>query len=78
MVKRDPQVLNDYSCVGYTNSVNFVNMYNMSTNRVINGTFPVPLDYYNCFQTGVRRSVLGFRGYAGLAFKMDEQNDEEE
>ena len=78
MVKRDPQVLNDYSCVGYTNSVNFVNMYNMSTNRVINGTFPVPLDYYNCFQCGIRRDYRDFKGYIGLAFKMEEQNDEEE
>ena len=77
MVQRDPSVLNEYSCVGYTNIVNFVNMYNMSTNRVINGTFPVKLAYYNCFQCSTRRSAWGFNGYCGLAFKMEEQNDEE-
>lgn len=78
MVQRDPAYLNDFSCVGYNDVINYVNMKNMSTNRYLNGTFPTKTGYYNCFQTGVRRSDLGFKGYAGLAFKMEEQNDEEE
>lgn len=77
MVQRDPQVLNDYSCVGYNDVINYVNMKNMSTNRYLNGTYPVKMGYYNCFQTGVRRSDLGFKGYAGLAFKMEEQDNED-
>jgi hypothetical protein len=78
MVQRDPMVLNDFSCVGYNDVINYVNMKNMSTNRYLNGTYPTKTGYYNCFQTGVRRSDLGFKGYAGLAFKMEEQNNEEE
>jgi len=77
MVQRDPQVLNDYSCVGYNDVINYVNMKNMSTNRYINGTYPVKTGYYNCFQSGIRRSDLGFKGYAGLAFKMEEQDNED-
>lgn len=76
MVQRDPQVLNDFSCVGYNDVINYVNMKNMSTNRFLNGTYPTKTGYYNCFQTGVRRSDLGFKGYAGLAFKMEEQDNE--
>lgn len=75
MVQRDPQVLNDFSCVGYNDVINYVNMKNMSTNAYLNGTYPVKTSYYNCFQTGIRRSDLGFKGYSGLAFKMVQDVD---
>lgn len=78
MVQRDPVYLNDFSCVGYNDVINYVNMKNMSTNRYLSGTFPTKTGYYNCFQTGVRRSDLGFKGYAGLAFKMVEQDNNEQ
>ena len=73
MVHRDPEELTNYSCVGYSDIVNYVDMEHMSTNRIINGTYPVETSLYNCFQTGIRRSNIGFKGYAGLAFKQEEE-----
>lgn len=73
MVHRDPLELENYSCVGYTDTVNYVNMKYMSTNSYLNSTYPVKVDTYNCFQTGIRRSDLGFKGFAGLAFKVSDK-----
>ena len=78
MVHRDPEELTNYSCVGYTDTINYVNMKNMSTNTIWNGNYPIKTDKYNCFQTGIRRSDIGFKGYAGLAFRMVEDNNSDE
>lgn len=72
MVHRDPLELENYSCVGYTDVVNYVNMKYMSTNSMVDSTYPVKKPIYNCFQTGIRRSDLGFKGFAGLAFKVSD------
>lgn len=76
MVHRDPKEIESYSCVGYTDTINYVNMAYMTTNSVLNGTYPTKTGYYNCFQTGIRRSDQGFKGYAGLAFKIDDPIEE--
>lgn len=75
MVMRDPNILNNFSYVGYTDVINYVDMKYMSSDRIINGTFPTKTDYYNCFSSGVRRSDIGFKGFPGLAFKMETNNE---
>lgn len=72
MVKRDPVVLNNYSGVGGSNVINFVDMFNMCSNRLDNDTFGVyNSNLYNCVHTGFRRSMYGMKGYSGIAFKQE-------
>ena len=71
MVKRDPQALDGYSCVGISNVIRYVNMYNMATNHIKNGNYPVEVHKYNCFQTGIRRNMFGLLGYNGIAFRQE-------
>ena len=77
MVRRDPEVLNNYSAIAYSDVLNFVNMYNMRTDRIINGTYPVKENVYNCFNMGYRRNKAGMLGYPGLAFLLYEDNSED-
>lgn len=74
MVKRDPQQLDNYSCVGISNVIRYVNMYNMATNHIKNGNYPVEVHKYNCFQTGIRRNMFGLLGYNGIAFRQEGDN----
>ena len=71
MCRRDPWSLNEYSCMGYTKIINYVNMYNMSTNSLVDGHFPTNKGEFNCFNMGTRRNVFGVKGYNGLAFKQE-------
>lgn len=71
MVMRDPNIINNYSTIGYNDVLNFVNTYNISTNRLINSSYPVRERMYNCFQMGCRRSMFGMKGYSGIAFWVD-------
>ena len=72
MVLRDPGVLNNYSTVCRNDVINFVDMFNMGTNRVKNGTYLIEdFNYYDCFHMGSRRAMFGTLGYSGLAFKLN-------
>lgn len=75
MVMRDPQALKNYSCVGVSNVLRYVNMYNMGTNHLKNGNYPVDTNKYNCFQTGVRRNMFGLLGYNGIAFRQEKEEN---
>lgn len=72
MVQRDPEVLNNFSAIGKNDVINFVNMYNMGTNKIENGTYPIKECIYDCFNIGARRSLKGIKGYGGIAFKQEE------
>jgi len=73
MVVRDPAVLSEYSAACRNDVINFVNMYNMDTDRIEQGSYPTIDSYkYNCFQMGNRRSLFGMKGYAGIGFRMEE------
>lgn len=70
-VRRDPQDVVTYSLYGMQDIVNYVNMYNMATNEMIDGTYPEKKDTFNCFQIGRRRQFYGTKGYNGLAFRQE-------
>ena len=67
-VIRDPQILDLYSVVGSTNVINFVDMYNMSSGRLMNADYPVEKSKYQCFTIYTRRNLQCMIGYSGLAF----------
>lgn len=72
MVRRDPEVLDNYSGAGKNEVINFVDMFNMASDRMENGTFPIKDSHvYDCFHMGNRRSMFGMRGYSGIAFKQE-------
>ena len=71
MVMRDPIDLKLYSCVGVSEPLRYINMYNMSTNHMKNGNYPIETNKYNCFQTGIRRNMMGLLGYNGIAFRQE-------
>lgn len=72
MVRRDPVVLNNYSGVGGSNVINFVDMFNMRSDRLDNDTFGIYNSHiYNCFHMGNRRAMYGMKGYSGIAFKQE-------
>lgn len=71
MCRRDPWVVGDYSCVGKSDIINYVNMLYMSTNSMEEGDFPLNQGKYNCFMIGVRRNKFGSKGFNGLAFKQE-------
>ena len=56
------------------NVIRYVNMYNMATNHIKNGNYPVEVHKYNCFQTGIRRNMFGLLGYNGIAFRQEGDN----
>lgn len=70
-IKRDPEMANIYSFYGYTDTVNYVNMYNMFTNTLKESNYPIDKAEYNCFQTGRRRQAYGDVGYNGVAFRQE-------
>lgn len=75
MVQRDPAILNEYSGVCKNEVINFVDMFNMSSDRMDNDTFGINDGHiYNCFQMGNRRSMYGMKGYSGIAFKQEQNN----
>lgn len=72
-VKRDPNELNIYSLYGYSNVINYVNMYNMFTDTMKESNYPIDKTKYNCFQIGRRRQAYGDVGYNGIAFKQEKE-----
>lgn len=55
-VIREPKALNNFSYIGSTNIVNYVNMRNMSSGSLNSIDYPVNASEYNCFTVGKRRS----------------------
>ena len=73
-VLRDPHVLNTYSAAGSTDIINYVNMFNMSSGRIIQSDYPVELDKYQCVSIGKRRNASDLFGYPGLAFRQEKES----
>lgn len=74
MVMRDPIELKTFSAIAKSDIINFVDMFNMDTDKLKNGTFPTIENYeYDCFQMGNRRAMYGMKGYSGLAFKQESE-----
>lgn len=67
-VQREPRVLDTYSAVGSTSIITFVGMFNMSSGRIIQTSYPIERPYYQCFPIYKRRSGIGILGYNGIAF----------
>ena len=63
--------LKQFSCVGKSNIINYVSMFDMSSGREIQSDYPVKRDRFRCFTIGKRRhtgdDLKG--GYAGIAFR---------
>lgn len=68
---RDPQQLKQFSCVGKTDIINYVSMFDMSSGREIQSSYPVENDSFQCFTIGKRRNVGDDLkgGYVGVAFR---------
>ena len=47
-------------------------MFNMSSGRMIDSSYPVKKNDYQCFSIYTRRNVDGMLGYVGVAFKQEE------
>ena len=71
-VIRDPQILDTYSLVGTNDIITYVDMFNMSSGRMIDSSYPVKKENYQCFSIYTRRNVEGMLGYVGVAFKQEE------
>ena len=74
-VQREPRVLDLYSVVGSTNTITFVDMFNMSSGRIIQSSYPTEQPYYQCFPIYKRRSEKGFLGYTGIAFRQEDKKE---
>ena len=72
-VQREPRVLDTYSAVGSTNIITFVDMFNMSSGRIIQTSYPIEMPYYQCFPIYKRRSEEGILGYTGIAFRQEDK-----
>ena len=70
-VIRDPIVLKNYSCAGLTNILNSCSMYNMSSGRMIQSSYPTQTDDFQCFTITCRRASSQIAGYAGIAFRQE-------
>ena len=74
-VQREPRVLDTYSAVGSTSIITFVDMFNMSSGRIIQTSYPIEMPYYQCFPIYKRRSVDGIVGYNGIAFLQGDKKE---
>lgn len=74
-VQREPRVLDTYSAVGSTNIITFVDMFNMSSGRIIQTSYPIEMPYYQCFPIYKRRSEGGILGYTGIAFRQEDKKE---
>lgn len=70
-VQREPRVLDTYSAVGSTDIITFVDMFNMSSGKIIQTSYPVKKNDYQCFSIYKRRSSKGLLGYTGIAFRQE-------
>ena len=55
-VLRDPQCLNEFSYIGSTNKINYINMYNISSGKELRSDYPVDGSKYYCYNIGKRRN----------------------
>lgn len=76
-VQREPRALDTYSAVGSTDILTFVDMFNIHSGRIIQTTYPVKKNFFQCFSLYKRRNELNLVGYAGIAFRQSEQKQEE-
>ena len=74
-VQREPRVLDLYSVVGSTNTITFVDMFNMSSGRIIQSSYPTEQPYYQCFPIYKRRSEKCLLGYTGIAFRQEDKKE---
>ena len=72
-VQREPRVLDTYSAVGSTSIITFVDMFNMSSGRIMQTSYPIEKPYYQCFSIYKRRNGDGMIGYEGIAFLQEEK-----
>lgn len=71
-VLRDPQVLDNYSAIGFTNYVNYVNLYNISSGTKLDSYNDGITSSYKCFSIGYRRSNRkDIPSYLGIAIKQE-------
>ena len=68
-IQQEPVELDEYYAYGYTDVINFVDMYNMSSGRIINSNYPYFTQQYQCFSIYQRRSNEIRKGFVGLAFR---------
>ena len=84
-ILRDPHVLDTYSVVGSTDILTYVDMYNIHSGRFMDSDFPVQKQNYQCFSVYIRRnpgindttSTDMHRGFAGVAFKQEMEEEED-
>ena len=53
----------------------FVDMFNMSSGRIIQTSYPIEKPYYQCFPIYKRRSEEGILGYTGIAFRQEDKKE---
>ena len=56
-VERDEESYNDWSAVGQSNVIKYINMYNIGTGRVLQPQFPKPHNRYACYNLWRRRPI---------------------
>ena len=73
MIRRQPYDADNWSALGYTDIINFLDMRYMSTNSYRNGNYPDDITRYYCYRTGFGGDVFCRYGYPGLAFNTNEK-----
>lgn len=78
-VVRDPQILDTYSEVGITYAVTYVDMYDISSGKMLEATYPVKGTIYQCFNVGGRRNMRKregvFLGGNATSYYTDEESN---
>ena len=74
-VQREPRALDTYSAVGSTDILTFVDMFNIHSGRIIQTTYPVKRNFFQCFSLYKRRNEINLVGYVGIAFRQSEQSE---
>ena len=74
-VQREPRALDTYSAVGSTDILTFVDMFNIHSGRIIQTTYPVKRNFFQCFSLYKRRNEANLVGYVGIAFRQSEQSE---
>ena len=74
-VQREPRALDTYSAVGSTDILTFVDMFNIHSGKIIQTTYPVKRNFFQCFSMYKRRNEINLVGYVGIAFRQSEQSE---
>ena len=56
-IKHTPRVLDTWSCLGRTDEIGYVNMYNIGNEHIAHSNYPVKSDKYICFGVWSRRNT---------------------